>query len=152
MPRIASGQACENFRKSKEGTNRQPEKTISDLSEPAQEDREHGELAGRGGVRIFALGLDSGFGLCLNLGRGLRAGGHRVTFFDGLRAAFHGRPWGRSNDHDGFGHRSTTLSLALRARGLTASSWAVAVTGFLVRTVSLGSDLKDHLTRRSSSE
>ena len=51
-----------------------------------------------------------------------------------------------------FGHRSATLNLALRARGLTATSWAVAVTGFLVRTVSLGSLRKAHLTRRSSSE
>ena len=62
------------------------------------------------------------------------------------------RPAGRPDDHDGFGHRSTTLSLALCARGLTATSWAVAVTGFLVRTVSLGLDLNAHLTRRSSSE
>ena len=62
------------------------------------------------------------------------------------------RPAGRPDDHDGFGHRSTTLSLALCARGLTATSWAVAVTGFLVRTVSLESVLNAHLTRRSSSE
>ena len=47
-----------------------------------------------------------------------------------------------ADDHDGFGHRSTTLSLALRARGLKASSLAVAVTGFLVRTVSLGLSFK----------
>src|SRR4029078_7799084 len=51
-----------------------------------------------------------------------------------------------------FGHRSATLNLALRARGLTATSWAVAVTGFLVRTVSLGALRKGHLTRRSSRE
>ena len=48
------------------------------------------------------------------------------------------RPCGRPDDHDGFGHFSTTLSLALRARGLSPISRAAAVTGFLVRTFNSG--------------
>src|SRR5579863_3760255 len=74
---------------------------------------------------------------------GVRRGGHRVR---SLRLG----PERRIRDQ--FRHRSATLNLALRARGLTATSWAVAVTGFLVRTFILGSVLNAHLTRRSSSE
>ena len=51
-----------------------------------------------------------------------------------------------------FGHFSTTLSLALRDRGFLAASWAVAMMGCLVRTLSCGCALNAHLTRRSSSE